>query len=224
MRPGPPLLYAATAGGLALSARAVLGHPLPTVPAAGLLLAYGGLVLAGLKVPWLGMWGEIVCDVDEGVALTMDDPGDDALLRLPDAEETPVTVFALADEIVARKDAFRALTARGHGLALSGTAKDVDLAWVPWEPARDALVRAKAAVGDAVGAPPTLVRPRTRTFTPRLLRAADEAELAVVGWRIGRGASPSRLRNGAVVDVADDAALAAVRARAVALQLPIVSL
>ncbi len=224
MKLGPPLLYGATAGGLALTARAMLGHPLPTVPAAALLLAYGGLVFTGLKVPSLGMWGDIQCHTTGGVAFTMDDPGDESLAALPDAHETPVLVFALASEIRAREGVFRALVARGHGLGLAGTSPGVSLAWMPWEASRDALLHARDDVAAIVGKEPRSVRPRERSFTPRLLRGADEAGLRVVGWSLWRGAARARPTMGDVVDLADLAALKDARARAAAQQLRVVSL
>ena len=190
MRLGPPLLYVATAGGLALTTRAVLGHRPSLAVALGYLGGYLGLVALGSFVPRLEMWGEVLCSAPGGlgVALTFDDgphpvhtPAVAAILA---ARKTKATFFAIGEKVARHPEVIRKLHTDGHEIGIHGHRVDRWLGFRGARAVKDDLSRAVRAVEDATGRRPTLFRPPYGVTNPRIVAAADELDLDVIGWSV----------------------------------------
>lgn len=224
MRPGPPLLYLATAGGLALTARSVAGHPAPLSVAVGCLVGYLGLVALGVTVPRMQMWGEVICHVPggRGVALTFDDG--------PHPEHTRVvaghlakfgaraTFFLIGEKTARHPDVARELVAQGHEVGVHGHRVDRLLTLRSQQAALDDTRRSVEAIEAATGERPGLFRPPYGLLTPRLVEAVGACDLEIIGWsargldglaRTTRDAMLRRvvpgLRDGAIVCLHDAA-------------------
>ena len=188
MRLGPPLLYAATAGGLAVAARAAFGASLALPTTLAYLGAYVGLVAVGSMAPGLAMWGPIVNEArgGRGVALTFDD-GPHALhtrtvARALSVHDARATFFAIGEKVGARADVVRELRDAGHEIGIHGHRVDRLLGFRSAAAAYDDLARAVEALEVVTGARPTLFRPPYGVTTPGIARAAHELSLTVVGW------------------------------------------
>lgn len=188
MRPGPPLLYLSTAGGLALSARAMLGHPPPLPAALGCLGGYLALVMLGVAFPRLQMWGEVICSArsERGLALTFDDG--------PHPEHTRTvarhlkkfgaraTFFVIGEKAERHPDLLRELVDQGHEVGVHGYRIDRWLTLRSAEAAHDDLARCVEVIERATGERPDLFRPPYGLVTPRIVRATDELDLDIIGW------------------------------------------
>lgn len=202
-RPGPPLLYLATAGGIGLTARALLGHP-PSLPLAlGFLGGYLGLVILGVALPRLQMWGEVLCSLqdDRGVALTLEVRSPEQLqaaLPVLRAHEARATFFVPRAVVLSSAPLLREVVAEGHDLGLLGHLSDPWFFARPAERIHDELARGIEAFQERLGARPWLLRSPGGRLSPRLARVASELELTLVGWSQEGAGEP---RGGAVVRV-----------------------
>jgi peptidoglycan/xylan/chitin deacetylase (PgdA/CDA1 family) len=192
VRAGPPLLYLATAGGLALTARSLLGHPAPLPLAAGCLAGYLGLVAAGVAIPRLAMWGETICVVPDArdLALTF------ALLpplalsaaALLDKRGFHGTFFVRGQEASDHPGTIKHLSDNGHEIGACGAGSDRWLALRRREVIADDLRRGVEAIERATGERPALLQPPGGLVTPAIAQAASRLDLDLVGW----SASPPR--------------------------------
>lgn len=201
-RPGPPLLYLATAGGIGLTARALLGHP-PSLPLAlGFLGGYLGLVILGVASPRLQMWGEVLCSLpdDRGVALTLEVRSPEQLqaaLPVLRAHQARATFFVPRAVVLSSAPLLREVVAEGHDMGLLGHLSDPWFFARPAERIHDDLARGIEAFQERLGARPWLLR-SPGGLSPRLARVASELELTLVGWSQEGAGEP---RGGAVVRV-----------------------
>jgi peptidoglycan-N-acetylglucosamine deacetylase len=224
VRPGPPLLYLATAGGLALTAHSLAGHPLPLPWALGAMASYLGVVGLGAALPRLEMWGDVLWRVPggRGVALTFDHgPHPVHTLAIATAlqkRSAAATFFQTGEKAERMPHVARALCEAGHEVGIHAFHDDRWLALRRLGTVRDELRRAVEALDRATGRRPLLFRPPGGLLNPRIARACDELELEIVGWSgqalDGRpGAPPAQLaarasralRDGAIVRLSDDA-------------------
>lgn len=229
MRLGPPLLFAATAGGLALTARSLLGHALPLPAAVGAMAGYLGVVMLGVTVPRLGMWGDVACHVSgaRGVALTFELGADMdrslAIAHALEAQGARGTFFLIGEHVAPHAEICRELIARGHELGVLSYQKRSSLALQRLQTVRDELSRATERIEQVSGQRPVLFRPPAGAVTPRIVAVCEELDLEIVGWA-GQVSSAqpetalrrarSSLRDGAIVRVdarcTTDAALSAI--------------
>ena len=188
MRLGPPLLYAATAGGLALAAPTAVGHAPGLGAIVGYLGAYLGVVALGSVSPGLAMWGPVRSRVagGRGVALTFDDGPHPVhtrtVARALEAVGARATFFAIGEKVRDNAELLRELAASGHEIGIHGHRIDRFLGFRGRRAAREDLARAVDALENALGTRPTLFRPPYGVTTPHIARAARELELEVIGW------------------------------------------
>lgn len=190
LRPGSLLLSLATAGGLALSARALRGHPPPLPLALGFLGGYLALVALGIALPWLRMWGEVVCSVPgaRGVALTFEIREVarlQALLPVLRAHKARATFFVPAPLVAQAASLLREAAQAGHDLGLLASPADPWFFARPAERIHDELSRGIDAFQEHLGARPWLLRSCGGRSSPRLVRVASALELTLVGWARG---------------------------------------
>jgi peptidoglycan/xylan/chitin deacetylase (PgdA/CDA1 family) len=121
--------------------------------------------------------------VDRGVALTFDDgpdpDGTPAVLDALDAIGARATFFMVGEQVEADPDLAREVAERGHDVQLHC------FEHVPHRSAADPagdIERARAAIGAATGAEPSLQRPPYGRFTPDSHAACLAAGLEPVYW------------------------------------------
>ncbi len=187
LRPGPLLLYLATAAGIGLTTRALRGHP-PPLPLALLFLAlYLGLIVLGLALPQLQMWGHVLCRVPRasGVSLTLEvhrpELLDSALtlLRAHGFKATLMVPVGLLEEL---GPALRRSREEGHEVGLLAPERPA-LFRRPIEEIHEALRRGVERFEEALGERPRWVRV-PGWLSPRVVRVVAELELELVGWNL----------------------------------------
>jgi peptidoglycan/xylan/chitin deacetylase (PgdA/CDA1 family) len=198
VRAGPPLLYLATAGGLALTARSLLGHPAPLPLAAGCFAGYLGLVAAGVVLPRLGMWGETICSLPGAgdLALTFELPPPLALAAadLLEAREARATFFVRGQEAVEHPDSIKEIIRRGHEVGTRGFDGGRRLLLRRPEAITDDLRRSVEAIERATGERPLLLQPPGGLVTPGIVQAAATLDLDLIGWTIRAPRTPRTAR------------------------------
>jgi peptidoglycan/xylan/chitin deacetylase (PgdA/CDA1 family) len=219
MPPARALLYAATVAVLAMTGRAVTGHPPPLLAAWVSCALYLLLILAGVLSLRLRMFADAIIhgpDGARGYALTFDDGPDPAstprVLDALDAVGVKATFFVIARKAEAHPELVRQILARGHAVGLHSYAHDRLFSLRSTKRVQLDLERGIAVLESITGERPTLFRPPIGHTTPPIARVADDLDLEVVGWSVSahdgvRGASAddvvarvsSRLRDGAIV-------------------------
>src|SRR5581483_11276118 len=178
----PPVrlaLHCATGALLGLTIHSVVVRPPPLAWAAGVLLGYLILVLAGVLVlPWRVFADAVVRGPRDarGVALTFDDG--------PHPRWTPVVLDALSARgmkatffVVARKaeqypDVVREIQERGHSVEMHSYAHDRLFALRGVRRVREDLERAIASIERLTGRRPRLFRPPIGHTNPTIARVA----------------------------------------------------
>ncbi|GAA3143517.1 hypothetical protein GCM10010466_38140 [Planomonospora alba] len=138
--------------------------------------------------------GTVDCATAKCVALTFDDgPGEGTaeLLDVLASHGARATFFVTGSNAVARPDLLRRMSAEGH-LVANHTWSHRDLTSLPAGLAAYQLSRAQEAVGHATGQDPALVRAPYGRVDERVVRAAREQGLAVVGWDVDAGDARGR--------------------------------
>jgi peptidoglycan/xylan/chitin deacetylase (PgdA/CDA1 family) len=198
-------LYAATAGVLVLTARALLIRPPPLVVAALALLAYAALLLVGVFALRLRMFADAVVRGPRGargVVLTFDDgphPGSTPLvLDALDAAQAKATFFVIARKAERHPDLVREILRRGHEVGLHSYAHDRLFALRSAARVRADLVRGIETLTAITGERPALFRPPIGHTNPHIVRVAEALNLTIIGWSVsGRdglaGAAPQRV-------------------------------
>jgi peptidoglycan/xylan/chitin deacetylase (PgdA/CDA1 family) len=205
MRLGPPLLYVATAGGFAMTTRAVLGHPIPLPYAAAYLGGYLALLAVGSMSPGLAMWGETLTSVADGrgVALTFDDgPHPVHTRKVAEILErfgARATFFQIGEKVAAHPDVSRELVERGHEVGVHGHRVDRFLGFRARAAVHGDFERARDTIAKATGARPLLFRPPYGVVNPTILRATNDLDLDVIGWSVRALDGIARTRPEAIV-------------------------
>ena len=189
----PPVrlaLHCATGALLGLTVHALVVRPPPLVWAAGGLLGYLTLVLAGVLVlPWRVFADAVVQGPRSarGVALTFDDGPHPLWTRaVRDALSARglkgATFFVVAHKAEEHPDVVREIRERGHAVEVHSYAHDRLFALRGPRRVREDLERAVATIERLTGRRPSLFRPPIGHTNPTIARVADDLDLTIVAW------------------------------------------
>jgi peptidoglycan-N-acetylglucosamine deacetylase len=172
MRSPAGLAFVASTAGLGgLAAQAAMrGEPGLAVIGA---LGWGVVATTGVCLPWLEMFGRIVCRGPTGsarVALTFDDGPHPVTTRRVLEALAPTrhraTFFMLGEKARRHPDVVREIHAGGHALGVHGEFHDrLHSFRMPWS-VRDQIVRAEDVIEAATGMRPRFFRPPPRPHEP----------------------------------------------------------
>jgi len=193
VRLGRSVLYVSTIGAVGLGVRSVLQGPVPIPVAAGAVVAFSAVVMAGVLDPRLAMFADVI---NEGppspdkprLALTFDDgPGASTpkILDLLDEANAKATFFVIGRKLEKEGAAIaREIVARGHGIACHSYAHDRLFALRGSKRVRRDLERALKTIEDTVSIRTTHFRPPIGHTNPTIARVADELGLTVIGFSV----------------------------------------
>ena len=181
------------AGGAVLAGlRAATGRPLlsaPTLGAAGLAVAAGGLITYEWLSPRSWLYGQVFWHArteERVVALTFDDgpcrPYTEQLLDILEREGIRATFFMVGKN-VRREPNLAAEVASRHAVG-NHTFTHPHLTWSRPRTVRDELQRGQEAVHDATGVLPHLFRVPHGWYGPQVISTAGELGLRCVGWSV----------------------------------------
>lgn len=191
MSPARGVFFAATLGGIVVSARAVLVGPPPLWASALMAGGYAAIVLSGVLLLGLRMFVDAVVRGPEGargVVLTFDDGPHPkhtrAVLDALDAAGAKATFFVIAEKAERHADVVREVLARGHTIGVHGFVHDRLFSLRGARRVRADLERAVATLEAITGERPELFRPPIGHTNPTIARVADRLELTTVGWSV----------------------------------------
>jgi peptidoglycan-N-acetylglucosamine deacetylase len=181
------------AGSTALAGiRTAAGRPVlsaPTLAAAGLGLAAGGLITHEWLSPRSWLYGQVFWHVrttERVVAVTFDDgpchPYTEQLLGILDREGVRATFFQVGNN-VRREPSLAAEVASRHAVG-NHTFTHPHLTWSRPRTVREELQRAQEAIHDATGTLPTLFRTPHGWYGPQVISTAAELGFRCVGWSV----------------------------------------
>ncbi len=188
------LVVAATAaGGVALAgARTAAGRPLhsaPTLAAAGVGLAAGGLMVYEWLSPRSWLYGPVFWRFrteERIIALTFDDgpchPYTNQLMEILDREGIRATFF-MPGHNVRREPSLAAEVASQHAVG-NHTFTHPRLTWSRTPRVREELERGQEAIQGATGTLPTIFRVPHGWYGPQVISTAAELGLRCVGWSV----------------------------------------
>jgi peptidoglycan/xylan/chitin deacetylase (PgdA/CDA1 family) len=218
-------LWVASLCALALPVRSLLIGAVPFGVAVGALVAYLALVLVGVLVPALEMFGDVIASGDPGVsavALTFDDGPHPVTTRrvldvLAQAGVT-ATFFVVGEKAERHPDVLSAIAEGGHTFGVHGYRHRRLYALLPPREVVADIERTRDVVERAVGIRPRWFRPPVGQVSPRTAAGARRAGAPIVVWSARgldglAGASPERvalrieqsLRPGAIILLHDAA-------------------
>lgn len=217
--------WLASLAALLLLARSLSVGPVPVGAALIALGGYLGILLVGVLVPQLEMFGSVISRGDArggGVALTFDDGPHPVTTRgvldvLARAGVT-ATFFVVGEKAARHPDVLRAIVDGGHTIGVHGYRHDRLYSLLPPRQVSADIERTRDAVERAVGIRPRWFRPPVGQVSPRTAAGAWRAGAPIVVWS-ARGfdgvsaANPERvarriergLRPGAIVLLHDAA-------------------
>lgn len=191
MTPGRGVLYVASAAGLALLVRSIAFSPLPLWLALASFSLYVLIVLAGVLVPQLQMYGLVVWRGprrSSSIALTFDDgPHPEHTRRILDVLDdygAKATFFVLGSKAERHPECIEEIVARGHELGIHGFEHDRLLSLRSPDRIQQELERAIAVIERITGARPTMLRPPLGHVSPRTETAASNLDLELVAWSV----------------------------------------
>jgi peptidoglycan-N-acetylglucosamine deacetylase len=225
MPPARAVLYAATAGVVVLAARAALIQPPPVTWSILAMLAYLGLILAGVLVLRLRVFTDAVVRAPAGsggVVLTFDDGPDPVWTpRVLDTLEhagVKATFFVIGEKTEKHPGIVQDMVRRGHAVGLHSYAHDRLFSLRSEARVERDLRRGIEVLERVTGMRPVLFRPPIGHTNPMIARVAERLDLVVIGWTVsgrdGTGwATPDRvsarvrrgLRDGVIVLLHDAA-------------------
>lgn len=194
MTPGRALLYGTCVGAVGLGVRSVTRGAVPMELAAGALVAFSGVIMAGVLEPRLSMFADVLnrgapCPEAPRVALTFDDgPSLEHTPRVLDAlaeADAKATFFVIGNKLEgARKLLARRAHEAGHAIGCHSYGHDRLFALRSARHVREDLRHALAAIEDTTGAATTLFRPPIGHTNPTIAAVAEELELSVIGFSV----------------------------------------
>jgi peptidoglycan-N-acetylglucosamine deacetylase len=191
MSAGKALLLASSIAVPAVAAASILSPAAPIWPAAIGLMAFVGVLVAGVMNPRLEMFAPVVCRSATGrseVALTFDDgPSPSSTPKVLDALShfgARATFFLLGAKAEAHPDLVKAIHAAGHEIGLHGFTHDRLLSIRHPRQIGSDLERAGTVIESITGQRPHLFRPPVGHVSPRTAVAARRLHLTLVGWTI----------------------------------------
>lgn len=192
MPPARFAFYALTFVALALSVRAVTGHP-PTVAfVAEFSALYVAVLLAGVFVLRLRVFVDAMIRGPrgaKGVVLTFDDGPDPTstprALDALDAARAKATFFVIGKKAEAHPDLVKDILARGHAIGLHSYAHDRLFALRGARAWRRDLKRGARVLHEITGSKPKLFRPPIGHTVPHTPRVVRELGMRVIGWDVG---------------------------------------
>lgn len=205
MPPARIALWVASIGGIALLVRSLALGPVPTWLSISALVAYVAFCTAGVLVPQLEMYGDIVWRAEPGlgaVALTFDDGPHPVttrrVLELLANSRHKATFFVMGRKAEAHPDLVREIHAAGHAIGLHGYGHDRLYSLKPPKFVERDIARSQELIESICGVRPTLLRPPIGYTTPRTVVGARRAGATLVAWSVrsidGLGASnPERV-------------------------------
>jgi peptidoglycan/xylan/chitin deacetylase (PgdA/CDA1 family) len=219
------VLWVASVACLSLAARSVFMGPVPISIAVVAAVLYLALIVGGVLLPHLGMFGDVIWQGEGGesaIALTFDDgPHPETtrkILELLAREGLTATFFVLGNKADAHPEVVRDIARAGHGIGVHGYHHYRLYSLLPPRAVEEDIRRAQDAVERATGVKPRLFRPPVGQVSPRTADGARRAGVDIVVWSV-RGfdglanADPERiavrvergLRPGAIVLLHDAA-------------------
>lgn len=219
------LLWVASVACLTLAARSVILGPVPMPIAVIAAVLYLGLIIGGVLLPHLGMFGDVIWQGDaggRGIALTFDDGPHPVttpkILELLAREDLKATFFVLGNKADAHPEVVREIARAGHGLGVHGYTHYRLYSLLPPRAVEEDIKRAQEAVERAAGVKTRLFRPPVGQVSPRTADGARRAGVEIVVWSVRgldglKNADPERivarvergLRPGAIVLLHDAA-------------------
>ncbi len=189
--PGRIAVWAVSLGGIALVVRSLAIGPVPVRVALVAMSAYVAMIVTGVLVPRLEMFGDVIWRGDpesRAVAFTFDDGPHPASTRrvlaaLRDAGAT-ATFFVIGRKAEAHPDLVREIVAAGHTLGVHGYDHHRLYALKPPGDVEADIRRAQTAVERACGVRPCWFRPPIGQVSPRTAEGARRAGVAIVGWSV----------------------------------------
>jgi peptidoglycan/xylan/chitin deacetylase (PgdA/CDA1 family) len=181
------------AGGTTLAGiRTATGRPLlsaPTLAAAGLGLAAGGIMAYEWLSPRSWLYGQVFWHArttERVVALTFDDgpchPYTEQLLGILDREGIRATFFQVGNNV--RREPNLAAEVASHHVVGNHTFTHPRLTWSRPRKVREELQRGQEAVHDATGALPNLFRVPHGWYGPQVISTAAELGFRCIGWSV----------------------------------------
>ena len=204
MPPARILFWAATLGGIGLTARSLLAEPPPLAVALMGAAMYMTLLLSGVFVLRLRMFADAIVRGPRGatgVVLTFDDGPDPVhtreVLDVLDRHQAKATFFVIGKKAEQHTDLVEEIVRRGHAVGVHGFAHDRLFSLRGSKRVKDDLERAVRVLEKITGTTPTLFRPPIGHTNPTIARVADLLDLTMVGWSV-------RARDGLAGTTADD--------------------
>ncbi|MBX3190849.1 MAG: polysaccharide deacetylase family protein [Labilithrix sp.] len=192
MPPARIVFFAATIGGIGVTARAIMTGPPPLSVSVALASGYMALLLAGVFVLRLRMFADAIIRGPRdarGVVLTFDDGPDPEhtreVLDLLDGHAAKATFFVIGHKAEKHPELVSEIVRRGHEVGVHGFSHDRFLSLRGTKHVRDDLNKAVRVLENITGKTPALFRPPIGHTNPTIARVADELDLTVVGWSVG---------------------------------------
>jgi peptidoglycan/xylan/chitin deacetylase (PgdA/CDA1 family) len=187
--PGRVVLWVASIGALALCARSLLLGPVPQIVALAAFILYMGIAVAGVLVPQLEMFGDVISRGERdlrAVALTFDDgPSPLTTPRVLDALRVAgakATFFVLGVKAEAHPDVLRAIVEAGHAVGVHGYTHDRLYSLQTPRAIADDIAKTVAVVERVTSLKPRWFRPPVGQVSPRTAAGARRAGLPIVAW------------------------------------------
>lgn len=191
MPAGRIALWVASLGGLALCARSLLIGPVPLEVAYAAFGVYFALVIAGVLVPQLEMFGDVLYRGDASrpeIALTFDDGPHPVTTRkvLEHLARAGVkaTFFVIGEKVERHPDVVRDIARAGHAIGAHGYRHDRLYAFKPPAAVVDDIRKTCDVIERATGARPHWFRPPVGQVSPRTAAGVKRAGLETVAWSV----------------------------------------
>lgn len=191
MTTGRAVLYLATVGSIAVLLRSILLGPVPLWFAFGVLVAYATLVVAGLKLPQLQVFGDVFWfgSPREGTCSLTFDGGPDAavlpgILDTLKQSDARATFFIFGCELDAKQDLVASILNDGHDVGVLGYTPRKWMGFRGSDTVMQQFRRALEAFETRGLKRPSLMRVPDGIVTPRIDTVAESLGLTIVAHSI----------------------------------------